>query len=223
MSLGSGTGTGSSACSETDPEAAIVDPKLTLSQPDHLTRSTALDALSHALESIWNVHSNPIAVRYAIAAAKRILSDLPPLLRDLGNDDLRASIAEAALCAGMAFSNTKTAIAHNISYPITLHWGVQHGIACSFTLPLILRSLSGLEGFRKSGLEEIFGDDLAKGADDLEGFLNGMGVGTHFADYGIPANRWQAIVESAFAGERGRNFIGTIEHFLAAQDEQPKR
>ena len=206
------------------PEAAIVDPNLMLGKPGRLTLSTALDALSHALESIWNVNSNPISVRYATAAAKRILNDLPPLLRDLGSYELRASIAEAALCAGMAFSNTKTAIAHNISYPLTLGWGVQHGIACSFTLPLILRSLVGLGGFRRSGLEEIFGEDLSKGADDLEAFINGLGVSTHFADYGVPADRWQTIVESAFAGERGRNFIGTIENFLAAQDmRQPKQ
>jgi len=200
------------------PEATIIDPALMLSMPDHLTLSTALDALSHALESIWNVNANPISLHHATAAAKRILCDLAPLLRDPGNLEFRASIAEAALGAGLAFSNTKTAIAHNISYPITLEWGVPHGIACSFTLPLILRSVIGLGGRREAGLKEIFGEDLAAGADDLEAFLEGLGVSTHVDDYGVPADRWSAIIECAFAGERGRNFIGAIEDVMAAKD-----
>lgn len=200
------------------PEAAIVDPALMLGKPYGLTLSTGLDTLSHALESIWNVNANPISARFAVASAKRILRDLPNLLGDLQNLDLRASMAEASLMAGMAFSNTKTAIAHNISYPITLGWGVQHGIACSFTLPSVLRSVIGLGGFREEALKEIFGDDLSRGADDLDRFLNGVGIGTHFQDHGIPADRWPNIIVDAFAGERGRNFIGTLDRFMATQD-----
>ena len=41
------------------PEMALVDPLLTLEMPLDLTVSTGLDALSHALESIWNRNANP--------------------------------------------------------------------------------------------------------------------------------------------------------------------
>ena len=51
----------------------------------------------------------------------------------------------ASMFAGLAFSNTKTAISHSISYPITLKYKVPHGIACSFTLPIILKSVQGLD------------------------------------------------------------------------------
>jgi alcohol dehydrogenase len=40
--------------------------------------------------------------------------------------------------AGLAISKTRTAIAHSISYPVTLHFAVPHGLACSFTLEHIL-------------------------------------------------------------------------------------
>ena len=40
--------------------------------------------------------------------------------------------------AGLAFSNTRTALAHSISYEMTLRHGLPHGLACSFTLPLVL-------------------------------------------------------------------------------------
>lgn len=167
------------------PEVAIVDPALMLGKPHGLTLPTALDALSHSLESIWNVNANPVSARHAVPAARSILANLPKLLLDLGNLDLRAELAEASLLAGLAFSNTKTAIAHNISYPITLGWGVQHGIACSFTLPTVLRSVIGIGGFREACLKQIFGPDLEKGAKDLENFLIKLGIGTQFSDHDV--------------------------------------
>ena len=202
------------------PEVALVDPALMLGKPYGLTLATALDALSHSIESIWNVNANPVSARHAVAAARAILSDLPKLLIDLGNLELRSSVAEASLNAGLAFSNTKTAIAHNISYPITLGWGVQHGIACSFTLPTVLQSVIGTGGFREASLKEIFGQDLAKGADDLTAFLGQLGVSHRFADHKIPAESFRSIIDEAFAGERGKNFIGSKESFLEAADKR---
>ena len=114
------------------------------------------------------------------------MADLPNFLRDLTNLKLRHRIADASLNAGLAFSNTKTAIAHNLSYPITLDWGVQHGIACSFILPTVLRSIVGIGGFREAALKQVFGEDLDKGASDLTEFLASLGVGHRVADHGIP-------------------------------------
>ena len=139
-----------------------------------LTRATGLDALSHALESIWNKNANPVSARHAVFAAQSILRDLPRLLDNPADLTLRSSMAEAALTSGLAFSNTKTAIAHNLSYPVTLRYGVAHGIACSFTLPAILASVSSLGGFREDALNAIFGDDLTAGAEGLATQLRGM-------------------------------------------------
>ena len=55
----------------------------------------------------------------------------------------RARMALAALKAGMAFSNTRTALAHSISYEMTLRFGLPHGIACSFPLPMVLERALG--------------------------------------------------------------------------------
>ena len=201
------------------PEVAVVDPKLMLGKPYGLTLATGLDALSHSVESIWNVNANPVSARHAVAAAKAILADLPKLLGDLENLELRNRIAEASLNAGLAFSNTKTAIAHNLSYPITLGWGVQHGIACSFTLPTVLRSVAGVGGFRENALKQIFGNDLGLGADYLTEFLESVGVGHRFADHSIPDAACTKIIDEAFIGERGKNFIGSKESFVKAATE----
>ena len=198
------------------PERALVDPMLTVENPMCLTVSTALDSLSHALESIWNKNSNPVSLRLSVASAKLILENLPRLLGDLQNIKLRKIQAEASLLAGLAFSNTKTALAHNLSYPITLKWGVPHGVACSFSLPIILRSVQGIGGDREQALADIFGADFEKGALWLMRFLNRIGIGCTFSAQGVPKRSVGPIVDAAFSGPRGQNFVGTKAAFVSS-------
>lgn len=198
------------------PEHAILDPELTLRIPRALTLSTGLDALSHALESIWNVNANPVSANHAVFAASEILMALPPLLRRLDDVALRARVARASLSAGLAFSNTKTALAHSLSYYLTLHHGTVHGIACSFSLPAVMRSVIGKDEACDAALKRIFGDDLLQGADLLDGFLTALGVSTRATDYGVTRENWIGAIDEALKGERGRNFIGSREAVLAA-------
>ncbi|GAA4173308.1 iron-containing alcohol dehydrogenase PsrA [Shinella granuli] len=197
------------------PEYSIVDPELMAGKPRDLTIQTGLDALSHSLESLWNRSANPVSMAHAIAAARGVLSTLPQLAGDLANVELRARMARAATLAGFAFSNTKTAIAHSLSYPITLRHGVPHGIACSFSLPMIIRSVAGEGGICAEGLQAIFGADAYKTADQLEAFLNGLGVATDHRHYGIDDAEWRDLITLAFDGERGQNFIGKRDVLLA--------
>lgn len=193
------------------PETALIDPALMLGKPRDLTVSTGLDALSHALESLWNKNVNPISMTFAVRAAREIFETLPRLVDDLRNVELRARMARAALFSGLAFSNTKTAIAHSLSYPVTLRYGVPHGIACSFTLPAVLRSMDGCDGLCGAGLAEIFGDRAGAGADRLARFLDDLGVSCDPAAYGISRDEWTEMLTSALEGERGQNFIGSAE------------
>jgi len=198
------------------PAVAVVDPRLMLGKPLSLTVSTGLDALSHSLESLWNLNNNPVSANHAVFAARNILDVLPKLVKDLGNIELRSRMAMAALFAGLAFSNTKTAIAHSLSYPITLRHGVQHGIACSFSLPMVLRSVRGVGGICEDSLKQIFGPDLTRGADDLEDFLGRLGVSSNPASYGIDRKAWRILIEDSLLGERGKNFIGAADRLIEA-------
>lgn len=198
------------------PRYALIDPLLMLSKPRQLTISTGLDALSHALESLWNVNANPVSAAFAVTAAREIVDVLPKLASDLRDIGLRTRMARAALFAGLAFSNTKTAIAHSLSYPITLRHNIQHGIACSFSLPLVMRSVAGADGICREGLHAIFGSDIRAGSLKLEAFLEKLGVSTDPNSYGVAPAEWTALVEDAIAGERGRNFIGSKEALMRA-------
>lgn len=123
------------------PKEAFYDANLTLSLPRQTTIYTALDALSHSFESIWNNNANPISTHYALMAIEIILRDLVELSQNLHSLKLRSNLMLASIYAGLAFSNTQTALAHALSYPLTMRFGTPHGLACSFSLPLLLECL----------------------------------------------------------------------------------
>jgi len=191
---------------------ALVDPDITASLPWSMTLATGLDALSHALESLWNRNANPASRRHAVSAAREILLALPQLREDPSRTSARTSMALGATFAGLAFSSTQTALAHNISYPITLKHGVVHGIACSFCLPEVMVAARGISPDCDAALAEVFGG-LDRAPERLRSFLDDLGVVSTPAQMGIDRDEWIAIVRDAFAGPRGRNFIGTIDGF----------
>lgn len=121
------------------PSHAILDPTLTLTMPAELTMSTALDAVSHSLEAIWNRRHTVFSDGLAVQAIEQVYQFLPCALARLDDLAARRALQTAALTAGLAMGTTQTALAHSISYPFTARFGVAHGIACSFTLAEIAR------------------------------------------------------------------------------------
>jgi len=123
------------------PNIALLDPTLTLTLPYKETLYTGLDAISHSLESLWNKNRTPISERLAIQSIKIAIKSFPNLLKESENLYQRKQMQISSLLAGLAISQTKTAIAHSISYPLTSYYDVPHGLACSFTLTTIAKIL----------------------------------------------------------------------------------
>jgi alcohol dehydrogenase len=226
------------------PEAAIVDPSLAASCPPDVTRNCALDALSHALEAIWNRNHNPVSDVLAVSAARGVLHALPRVLAAAGagaaeggaaaaaaaaaaqegpegqrererEREARTALSLASLRAGLAFSNTETALCHAISYDITMR-GVKHGLACSFSLPRVLRMAYGHDAGRDALIDEVFRGLQLKGEgpggqqpwDKLDAFLHGVGVSTALADYGIEGEEdFARRAAEGMRQRRGRNFL----------------
>lgn len=193
---------------ETWPTFAVIDPLLMTTLPDQVTLHSALDALSHAFESIWNVNSNPVSDALAVDAIHDIIDHLPFLMADRSNVQLRQAISLAALKAGLAFSNTKTALAHSISYEMTLRYGLPHGVACSFPLPLVLERAIGVCPKRDAVIEKALRVPLSDGASFLRCFINSLGVATEFNEYGVSDDQAVELIDYALQGARGKNFIG---------------
>jgi len=185
-------------------EMAIYDPVLTLSVPKQVTIQTGLDTLSHALESIWNKNANPMTVSYAIKSAKLVMDNLVELSNDLKNLEYRSNIMKACMYAGFAFSNTQTAIAHAMSYYITIHKNIDHGIACSFTLPMLIDNVIGQYDFIDNALQEIFGE---LSSSKLRSLLNELNVSTNFKDYGIGEKDLERLKVSLQNSQRADNSL----------------
>lgn len=113
---------------------AIIDPDFLCETPLEISISTGLDALNQAFESIWNVNANECTRPFSRRAAELTLQALP-LVDEISKDsEVREKLAKASLFAGLAISQTRTSICHSISYPLTLKYGMPHGMACAFSM-----------------------------------------------------------------------------------------
>ncbi len=121
------------------PAIAIVDAELTDNLPAAATFASGLDALNQAFESVWNKNRSPLTVQLASRAIALALRALNALHEDLGNKAARDQLSEASVLAGLCISQTRTALCHSMSYPLTAHFDIPHGVACAFTMGEVLQ------------------------------------------------------------------------------------
>ena len=131
---------------------SFIDPDFLSQIPTEVALSTGLDALNQAFESIWNVNANEFTRPLSRRAAVLSLQALPLISEDSNDPELRAKLSLASLFAGLAISQTRTSICHSISYPLTLKYGIEHGMACSFSMLEVFKYNSA---FIKDDLELI--------------------------------------------------------------------
>jgi phosphonate metabolism-associated iron-containing alcohol dehydrogenase len=196
------------------PAKALLDPQLTMTLPSSETLYGGLDALSHSLEAVWNKNANPVSDLYAHKAARTVMAALPRILANPRDAALREDMLRASLLAGLAFSNTSTALAHSISYYMTTHQALPHGLACSFCLPFVLLANMLIDSGRDQVLSDIFRGHGDNPVNALRQFLSGFGIRQKFADYGISFAEGRSIVEEALSGMRGLNNLASPDHVL---------
>ncbi|MCH7751980.1 MAG: iron-containing alcohol dehydrogenase [Planctomycetes bacterium] len=84
---------------------------------------------------------------------------------------------EAALLSGLAIASTRTTLAHSISYPLTLHFGIPHGLACAFTIIQVLRFNAEENPDRLDQIALLIGSKSStRLADELETLLMKTGA-----------------------------------------------
>jgi alcohol dehydrogenase len=126
-----------------DPKAlariAILDPELTISQPPTVAVLTALDALSHALESAVCTKRNPVSSAYSAAAFRLIVSAIRSILDGSADLETRGRMLLGAAMAGSAIENSMLGAAHAAANPLTARFDLTHGHAVSLMLPHVIR------------------------------------------------------------------------------------
>jgi alcohol dehydrogenase len=126
-----------------DPKAlariAILDPELTVSQPPAVATLTALDALSHALESAACTKRNPVSSAYSAEAFRLIASAIHSVLDGTADLETRGRMLLGAALAGSAIENSMLGAAHATANPLTASFDLAHGHAIALMLPHVVR------------------------------------------------------------------------------------
>ena len=120
------------------PHNYILDPERVVTLPPLHTISSGLDALSQGIESYWSPHATNESRHWARLAIRFASKNLSDSFRNPQSQVLRMRMMQAANYSGRAINITRTSICHAISYPLTFHYGIPHGIACAATLPFFI-------------------------------------------------------------------------------------
>ncbi|MBO6518995.1 MAG: phosphonoacetaldehyde reductase [Rhodospirillales bacterium] len=192
------------------PVDAIIDPSLLVSMPADLTISTALDAMSHAMESVWNRRHNAFCDSIAEQAIRRVRELLPLVLAAPDDKVLRGEMHAASMMAAIVMGTTQTALAHSISYPFTAMFGIPHGYACSFSLGELIRYNGGERPDRMIPIARAFDCQVEDLADSVENFLTRFGVGETMQKY-VTIEQVEALGDDLITRARAANNVREVD------------
>jgi alcohol dehydrogenase class IV len=180
------------------PTLAVVDPRLTVSQPAGVTAASGMDVLCHAVESytarpytefdrkkpeerVPYCGSNPLADMFAEQSLRLLSWALPAAVADGENLNARENMALAATFAGLGFGNAGVHIPHANAYPIAgqvrdFHPDgypedepmVPHGMAVSLTAPAAFRFTYQAAPRRHERVARLLAPDLERPGDPAE-------------------------------------------------------
>lgn len=181
------------------PSIAVVDAELMDGLPRRVTLAAGLDAINQAAEATWSRCASTIPLELAGVALERGLPALERLIADAGAREARAVMAEASTLAGLAIAQTRTSLCHAMSYPMTAHFGVDHGLACAFTMAAVARHVLAADDGRFERLA-----------------LRVLGPG---ADARALPERFGRLVEGSGAADLVRTRVGSLDALLALLPE----
>ncbi len=118
---------------------AILDPRLTLTQPDRVTALTGIDAIAHAVETYVTLRRNPVSLAFSREAWQLLAENFPRVLDDPQDLDARSGMQLGACFAGLAIENSMLGAAHALANPLTAQNQIVHGQAVAVMLPHVVR------------------------------------------------------------------------------------
>ncbi len=192
------------------PSDAVLDPSLCISMPRERTLAGGLDALSHAMEAVWNNNHTPESDRWATTAIGSIRSHLSAALERPDDIEARREMQAAATTAGFAMGTTQTALAHSISYPFTALFGMPHGLACSFTLPAVAEYNMAEDESRFGAIAEGLECEIADIPAVLLAWFDEMRLGAAVGRY-ITAADIDGLGENLITRARAANNLRAVD------------
>jgi alcohol dehydrogenase class IV len=145
------------------PQYAILDPMITVGLPPHITATTGMDALTHAVEAYIGRSNTAETRRLAITATKTIFENIYKAYSDGSNLIARENMQKASFYAGIAFTRAFVGYVHAVAHSLGGFYGTAHGLANAVILPYVL---------------ELYGKTIHKSLAEL---ADAVGI-THLSD-----------------------------------------
>lgn len=120
------------------PHYAVLDPELTLGLPPHITSTTGMDALTHAVEAYIGKSNTNETQQKALAAVKIVFENLEKVYNDGSDLNGREQMLLASHYAGIAFTRAYVGYVHAIAHNLGGMYGIAHGLANAIILPYVL-------------------------------------------------------------------------------------
>ena len=121
------------------PRIAVLDYRVTTGLPPHITSTTGMDALVHAVEAFIGRSTTAYTRRMAIEAVQLIHENLLRAYHDGQDAEVRRQMLRAAYCAGAAFSQSYVGYVHSVAHSLGGMYGTPHGLANAVLLPIVLK------------------------------------------------------------------------------------
>ncbi|MGE5676734.1 MAG: iron-containing alcohol dehydrogenase [Pseudomonadota bacterium] len=188
------------------PHYAIHDPMLTIGLPPHITATTGIDALTHAIEAYIGRSNTSETRELSREAVRLIFENLPKAYSD-GNDiEARGNMQKAAYYAGIAFTRAYVGYVHAVAHTLGGFYGVPHGLANAVILPYVLLYYGESAHRPLSELAELIGigepsDSMAVKANSFIERIRQLNKDMNIPDKisGINENDIPQMAERAFA------------------------
>ena len=178
--------------------AAILDPKLTLSQPAALAASAGYDALSHALETLVSNRCTAVSECFSRSAWRLLSSAFERVVEEPGDLEARGAMLLGAHFGGLAIENSMLGAAHACAYPLTDRFGIPHGVAIALVLAHVVEWNNSFAGARY--------DDLHSGHLDrrLRKLAEHAGLPLSLREAKVPESALRRLSDEAGAQWTGR-------------------
>lgn len=121
------------------PDISVIDPRLLMTMPEWLNAATGLDALTHGIEAFVSLGHNQLTDYHALRAVMLVTDNLTRAINTPDYMPARVQMAQAALEAGLAFSNAILGAAHAMSHQVGGLLDLPHGVIKGVLLPHVVR------------------------------------------------------------------------------------
>ena len=121
------------------PKYAMLNASLTVNLPPHITSTTGMDALTHAIEAYIGLSTTKQTRQCALFAVKTIFENLTYVYNSPTNLEAREKMLMASYQAGVAFTKSYVGYVHAVAHSLGGKYNVPHGLANAIILPYVLR------------------------------------------------------------------------------------